>query len=61
MKGKHVIVTGGLGFTMVDLSGVEELMRTAVVVDGRRFFDADLASSMGFTYSAIGAAKNDML
>jgi UDPglucose 6-dehydrogenase len=45
-------------FLKVDLSRVRELMRQAVVFDGRNFLDARLLGELGFEYYGIGRGGN---
>jgi len=50
-----VLMTGHREFREIDLWCVKEKMRTAIVIDGRRFFDRDVVSGVGFVYRGIGA------
>jgi hypothetical protein len=34
---------------------IKNLMRTPIIVDGRRFFDPGTAAKLGFTYRGVGA------
>jgi len=40
------------------LGKVKSLMRTPIIVDGRRFFDPETALKLGFIYKGVGA-KNE--
>lgn len=44
-------------FREIDLRRVKERMRTPVVIDGRRVFEADGVRGLGFTYRGVGAGN----
>ena len=50
-----VLMTGHREFRGIDLRRVKEGMRTAVIIDGRRVFDRDVVSGVGFVYRGVGA------
>ena len=54
-----VLMTAHRDFAGLDLRKIKGLMRTPVIVDGRRFFDPETASKLGFTYKGVGAANKD--
>ncbi len=51
-----VVMTAHDEFKGLDLSKMKGLMRTTVIVDGRRIFDPDVVRRAGFTYKGVGAA-----
>ncbi|MGA7076301.1 MAG: nucleotide sugar dehydrogenase [Halobacteriota archaeon] len=53
-----VLMTAHSDFEGLDLVRIKDTMRTAIIVDGRRFFDPERARRLGFIYKGIGA-KND--
>lgn len=50
-----VLMTGHREFKEIDLWCVKEGMRTAILIDGRRMFDRDVVSGIGFVYRGVGA------
>ena len=50
-----VLMTAHRDFAGLDLRKIKGLMRTPVIVDGRRFFDPETAAKLGFTYKGVGA------
>ena len=50
-----VLMTAHRNFAGLDLRKIKELMRTPIIVDGRRFFDPGKASTLGFFYKGVGA------
>ena len=50
-----VLMTAHRDFAGLDLRKIKGLMRTPVIVDGRRFFDPETAVTLGFTYKGVGA------
>ena len=52
-----VLMTAHREFEGLDLARVKDAMRTAVIVDGRRIFDPDVAKKMGFMYRGVGATN----
>ena len=48
-------MTAHRDFAGLDLHKIKRLMRTPVIVDGRRFFDPETAATLGFTYKGVGA------
>ena len=52
-----VLMTAHSDFERLDLLKIKDLMRTAIIVDGRRMFDPEAAAEMGFTYKGVGAAN----
>jgi nucleotide sugar dehydrogenase len=53
-----VLTTAHNAFLDLDLRRVKELMRTPIIIDGRRIFEQARATNLGFTYKGIGAANN---
>jgi nucleotide sugar dehydrogenase len=53
-----VLMTPHGDFAGLDLRKVKNLMRTPIIVDGRRFFDPEMAAKLGFIYKGVGA-KNE--
>ena len=53
-----VLMTPHRDFAELDLGKVKSLMRTPIIVDGRRFFDPETALKLGFIYKGVGA-KNE--
>jgi nucleotide sugar dehydrogenase len=54
-----VLMTAHSDFEGLDLVKIKSMMRTAIIVDGRRIFDPEAAAEMGFTYKGVGAANQD--
>jgi len=52
-----VLVTEWPEFADLDLRRLRGLMRTPLLLDGRNFFDPELARSAGFTYTGVGRAQ----
>ena len=50
-----VLMTAHGDFQGLDLPRIKALMRTAIVVDGRRFFDPEMTTELGFIYKGVGA------
>ena len=50
-----VLMTAHREFAGLDLRRIKNLMRTAIIVDGRRFFDHGTAAKLGFIYRGVGA------
>ena len=50
-----VLMTAHRDFAGLDLRKIKNLMRTPIIVDGRRFFDPSTAAKLGFTYRGVGA------
>ena len=50
-----VLMTAHRDFAGLDLRKIKGLMRTPIIVDGRRFFDPETAAKLGFTYKGVGA------
>ena len=50
-----VLMTAHRDFAGLDLRKIKKLMRTPIIVDGRRFFDPGKASTLGFFYKGVGA------
>lgn len=50
-----VLMTGHREFSEIELWSVKKGMRTAIVIDGRRVFDRDMVSRVGFVYRGVGA------
>jgi UDP-N-acetyl-D-mannosaminuronate dehydrogenase len=42
-------------FRGLNLSKIKEMMRTPLIVDGRRVFDPDAMRQLGFVYKGVGA------
>jgi len=53
-----VLMTAHSVFEGLDLAKIREMMRTAIIVDGRRIFDPDATRELGFVYKGVGA-KNE--
>ena len=53
-----VLMTAHRNFAGLDLRKIKKLMRTPIIVDGRRFFDPEIATTLGFDYKGVGA-KNE--
>jgi nucleotide sugar dehydrogenase len=52
-----VLMTAHRDFAGLDLRKIKNLMRTPIIVDGRRLFDAGTAAKLGFIYKGVGAAN----
>ena len=52
-----LLMTAHQDFRALDLSRIKADMRTAIIVDGRRFFDLETVRKMGFVYRGVGAAN----
>ena len=50
-----VLMTAHRDFAGLDLRRIKNLMRTPVIVDGRRFFDTEAVTKLGFVYRGVGA------
>jgi nucleotide sugar dehydrogenase len=50
-----VLMTAHNDFKGLDLQKIKELMRTPIIVDGRRVFDPDAMRQLGFVYKGVGA------
>jgi len=50
-----VLMTAHRDFAGLDLRKIKNLMRTPIIVDGRRFFDPGTATKLGFIYRGVGA------
>ena len=53
-----VLMTLHRDFASLDLRAIKDLMRSPIIVDGRRFFDPEMAMKLGFIYKGVGA-KNE--
>jgi len=53
-----IVVTEWNEFKQLDLDKVKDLLKTAVVFDGRNIYDPARMKEMGFTYRAIGRGFN---
>jgi nucleotide sugar dehydrogenase len=53
-----VLMTPHREFASLNLRTIKNLMRTPIIVDGRRFFDPEIAVNLGFIYKGVGA-KNE--
>jgi nucleotide sugar dehydrogenase len=52
-----VLMTAHHDFEGLDFAKIKEMMRTPIIVDGRRIFDPDATSRLGFVYKGVGAAN----
>jgi len=52
-----VLMTAHSDFDGLDLSKIRDMMRTAIIVDGRRIFDSETMTKLGFTYKGVGATN----
>jgi UDP-N-acetyl-D-mannosaminuronate dehydrogenase len=52
-----VLITAHADFLDLDLINVKDVMRTPIIVDGRRVFDPEMAAELGFVYRGVGAAN----
>ncbi|MGZ4869972.1 MAG: nucleotide sugar dehydrogenase [Halobacteriota archaeon] len=50
-----VLMTAHSDFDELDLPKIKEMMRAAIIVDGRRVFDPDAVRQLGFIYKGVGA------
>jgi nucleotide sugar dehydrogenase len=50
-----VLMTAHNDFRGLNLSKIKEMMRTPLIVDGRRVFDPDAMRQLGFVYKGVGA------
>ena len=50
-----VLMTAHSDFEGLDLPKIKEMMRAAIIVDGRRVFDPDAIRQLGFIYKGVGA------
>jgi len=50
-----VLMTAHRDFAGLDLRKIKSLMRTPIIVDGRRLFDPETAAKLGFIYRGVGA------
>jgi UDPglucose 6-dehydrogenase len=48
------LVTAHEDYNSIDLDEIKNLMRTPVIVDGRKVFDKEECIRRGFTYRGIG-------
>lgn len=48
-------MTAHRNFAWLDLRKIKKLIRTPIIVDGRRFFDPGKATTLGFSYKGVGA------
>ena len=53
-----VLITPHDDFKSIDFKKVKELMKSPIVIDGRRIYDPDKLRNMGFFYKGIGAVNN---
>lgn len=52
-----VVMVAHRDYKTVDLAVLREHLRTPILIDGRRVFDAQLARSAGFSYFGVGQGK----
>jgi nucleotide sugar dehydrogenase len=52
-----VLMTAHNDFATLDLAKVKNLMRTPIIIDGRRFFESERATMLGFVYKGVGATN----
>jgi nucleotide sugar dehydrogenase len=52
-----VLMTAHNDFATLDLAKVKNLMRTPIIIDGRRFFEPERATMLGFIYKGVGATN----
>ena len=52
-----ILMTAHKEFAELDLQKVNKLMRTPIIIDGRRIFDQKEAIGNGFIYRGVGAVK----
>jgi len=53
-----VLLTAHNDFEGLDLLRIKDTMRTPIIVDGRRFFDPETATKLGFIYKGVGAKNS---
>jgi nucleotide sugar dehydrogenase len=53
-----VLITPHDDFKSIDFEKVKELMKSPIVIDGRRIYDPDKLRNIGFCYKGIGAVNN---
>ena len=53
-----VLITSHDDFKSIDFKKIKKLMKTPIVIDGRRIYDPDELKNMGFFYRGIGAVNN---
>jgi nucleotide sugar dehydrogenase len=53
-----VLITPHDDFKSLDFKRVKTLMRTPIIVDGRRIYDPDELKDMGFCYRGVGAVNH---
>jgi UDP-N-acetyl-D-mannosaminuronate dehydrogenase len=53
-----VLATGHRAYRELDLGGLRGLMRTPIVIDGRRFFDPDEAAAAGIELTTVGGGTS---
>ena len=53
-----VLLTEWRAFADLDLDVIRAVMREPLLLDGRNFFDPDVARAAGFTYVAVGRAES---
>lgn len=53
-----VLITSHDDFKSIDFKKIKKLMKTPIVIDGRRIYDPDELKNMGFFYRGIGAINN---
>jgi UDPglucose 6-dehydrogenase len=54
-----IVVTEWNEFKQLDLEKIRDLLKTAVVYDGRNIYDPIRMKELGFTYQAIGRGSNN--
>jgi len=52
-----VLMTAHKEFKEIDLIKAKELMRTPIIIDGRRMFEQEEVMGLGFKYRGVGAAN----
>ena len=53
-----VLITPHDDFKSIDFKKVKELMKSPIIIDGRRIYDPDKLRNIGFCYKGIGAINN---
>ena len=53
-----VLITPHDEFKSIDFKKVKELMKSPIVIDGRRIYDPDKLRDIGFCYKGVGAVNN---